>query len=316
MIISASRRTDIPALYSEWFMNRIRAGWCLVPNPIYMKQVSKVSLLPKDVEAIIFWSKNPAPLLSHLDELDKLGYRYYVQFTLNDYPHALEPGVPNLDNRITTFINLSRRLGPLRVIWRYDPIILSNFTPVEYHIDKFSKLAEELRGSTCRVMVSVVDLYSKTERRLSRLEKEDGFSFDRNASSSDSVVSLLRDFAVIAKRNNIEIFSCAEERDYSDIGVAPGRCIDERLLYRIWSLNIKYQKDYAQRECCLCMLSKDIGINDTCIHGCPYCYSTRDCALAERRFSEHDPDSPILWGKPDKLPLKIDKTDAQTRLFQ
>lgn len=315
MIISASRRTDIPAFYSQWFINRIRAGWCIVPNPLNMKQISKVSLRPEDVEAIIFWSKNPAPLLSYLDELDKLGYRYYFQFTLNDYPHALEPGVPSLDNRITTFLNLSRRLSPLRVIWRYDPIIISNFTPIEYHIDRFSRLAEELRGSTSRVMVSVVDLYSKTERRLSYLEQEEGFSFDRNIPNSDNIVNLLRDIAVIAKRNSMEIFSCAEERNYSNVGVVPGRCIDERVLNKIWRLNLKYKKDNSQRKYCLCMRGKDIGINDTCIHGCTYCYSTRDDALAERRFREHNPDSPILWGKPDMLTLKIDKDDTQIGLF-
>lgn len=315
MIISASRRTDIPTFYSQWFMNRIRAGWCIVPNPLNMKQISKVSLRPKDVEAIIFWSKNPAPLLSHLDELDKLGYRYYFQFTLNDYPRSLEPGVPNLNDRITTFLHLSRRLGPLRVIWRYDPIIISNFTPVEYHIDRFTRLAEELRDSTCRVMVSLLDLYSKTERRLSQLEQEEGFSFDKNFSNSDSVTNLLKALAVIAKRNNMDIFSCAEERNYSNVGVTPGRCIDEGLLNRTWRLNLKYRKDSSQRKYCLCMISKDIGINDTCKQGCPYCYSTRDYALAERRFSEHNPDSPILWGKLDNLPKRIDKADTQTRLF-
>lgn len=316
MIISASRRTDIPAFYSQWFMNRIRAGWCVVPNPLNMKQISKVSLKPEDAEVIIFWSKNPAPLLSHLDELDNLGYKYYFQYTLNDYPHALEPGVPNLDNRITTFINLSQRLGPLRVIWRYDPIIISNFTPIGYHIDRFSRLAEELRGSTYRVVISIVDLYSKTERRLTLLEKEDGFIFDRKILNTDRIVNLLGDMAVIAKRNKIEIFSCAEERNYSSVGVFPGRCIDEELMNKIWHLNLKYKKDNSQRIYCLCMGSKDIGINDTCIHGCPYCYSTRDYAVAERRFREHNPDSPVLWGKTEAIPIITEDIDAQMRLFK
>lgn len=315
MIISASRRTDIPAFYSKWFMNRIRAGYCLVPNPRNMKQVLRVSLQPRDTEAIVFWSKNPAPLLPHLGELDKLGFYYYFQFSLNDYPRALEPNIPSLNDRIATFKDLSRLIGPLRVVWRYDPIIISNVTSFDFHRERFTWIAEELKGATHGVMVSIVDFYQKTERRLSQLEKEEGYSFDRDVLSSDGITDLLKDLADIARKNNIEIFTCAEEKDYSQIGVPPGRCIDERLLARIWSLNLEYKKDPYQRESCLCMVSKDIGINDTCIHGCPYCYSTTNYAIAKRRFNEHDPNSPILWGKLDNLPETAKKADAQLRFF-
>ena len=301
MIISASRRTDIPALYSEWFMNRVHAGWCLVPNPLNTKQVSRVSLVPQEVDAVVFWSKNPAPMLPHLDELDRMELRYYFQFSLNDYPRELEPNIPSLDNRLRTFLNLSQHVGTSRVVWRYDPIIISNATPFEYHRQRFSQIAEELRGATNRVMVSIIDFYRKTDRRLSQLEKE-GFSFDRDASSSADMTDLLKDLAAIAKRSNIEIFTCAEERDYSEIGIPPGRCIDDRLLRQIWSLDLRYKKDPSQREYCLCTISKDIGINDTCIHGCPYCYATRNHALAERRYSEHDPSSPIIHRGRNGLP--------------
>ena len=187
MIISASRRTDIPAFYSNWLMNRIRDGYCLVPNPHNAKQVSRVSLHPNDVEAIVFWSKNPAPLLPHLGKLDKLGFHYYFQFSLNDYPRALEPNIPSLNDRVATFKDLSRLVGPLRVVWRYDPIIISDVTPFEFHRERFTWIAEELKGATHRVMVSIVDFYQKTERRLSQLEKEEGFTFDRNVSSSAGI---------------------------------------------------------------------------------------------------------------------------------
>jgi len=294
MIISASRRTDIPAFYSKWLMNRIRAGYCLVPNPRNLKQVSRVSLHPSDVEAIIFWSKNPAPLLPHLGELDKLGFHYYFQFSLNDYPWALEPNIPSLDDRIATFKDLSRLVGPLRVVWRYDPIIISNRTPFEFHRERFAWIAEELKGVTHRVMVSIVDFYQKTDRRLSQLEKEEGFSFDRDVLSSAGTTSLLRNLADIARKNNMEIFTCAEEKDYSQTGVTPGMCIDNKLLMKISSSNLQYKKDPSQRDSCLCMISKDIGINDTCLHGCPYCYATVNYSVAQRRYTEHDPDSPIL----------------------
>jgi len=314
VIISASRRTDIPALYSEWFMNRVRAGWCAVPNPLNMKQVSRVSLDPQEADSIVFWSKNPAPMLPHLNELDRRGFRYYFQFSLNDYPRELEPNIPSLDERLRTFLNLSKHIGLLRVVWRYDPIIISNMTPIEFHRERFSWIAEELRGATHRVMVSIVDFYQKTDRRLSQLE-QDGFIFDRKAASSASMVGLLKDLATIAKRQDMEIFTCAEEHDFSEIGIPPGCCVDERLLNRIWALNLRYRKDPTQRKCCLCMVSKDIGINDTCIHGCPYCYSTRNYALAERRYEEHDPSSPAIWGDAEMLHRIEKEQPEQMRLF-
>ena len=313
MIISASRRTDIPAFYSKWLMNRIRAGYCLVPNPRNLNQVSRVSLHPSDVEAIIFWSKNPAPLLPHLGELDKLGFHYYFQFSLNDYPWALEPNIPSLDDRIATFKDLSRLVGPLRVVWRYDPIIISNRTPFEFHRERFAWIAEELKGVTHRVMVSIVDFYQKTDRRLSQLEKEEGFSFDRDALSSAGTTSLLRNLADIARKNNMEIFTCAEEKDYSQTGVTPGMCIDNKLLMKISSSNLQYKKDPSQRDSCLCMISKDIGINDTCMHGCPYCYATVNYSVAQRRYTEHDPDSPLLWGKQEELPGTTKEDNVQMR---
>ena len=298
MIISASRRTDIPAFYGEWFMNRVRAGWCLVPNPFNMGRMSRVSLHTTDVDALVFWSKDPAPFLPHLDELDDLGYRYYFLFTLNAYPAALEPNVPPLGERLETFRTLSRRLGPQRVVWRYDPIIISSMTGPDFHKDRFAAIAGELRGATHRVVVSFVDFYRKTDRHLSQLERE-GFHFNREPVSAPVFTDLLRDLASIAVENGMEITSCAEDTDFSESGVSPGRCIDERLLNSLWGLDLGYEKDAGQRPPCLCMISRDIGVNDTCLHGCPYCYATRSDSIARRRFSEHDPESPVLWASPE-----------------
>lgn len=281
-------------------MSRIRAGWCLVPNPMNPGQVSLVSLKPEDVDAFVFWSKNPAPLLRHLDELDRAGFRYYFQLTINDYPEALEPNIPGLDDRITTFLRLSGHLGPLRVIWRYDPIVLSNITTADFHREKFASIAERLDGATHRVMVSIVHFYRKTERRLSKLEQE-GFSFDKEAISSQSIAHLVRDLAVIARQHNMVSFTCASERDFTGLGMPPGRCIDGGLLHELWGLPDHYSRDPYQRKHCRCSTSKDIGINDTCIQGCPYCYSTRNNEVAQRRYKEHDPGSPALWGHPEKV---------------
>lgn len=295
MIISASRRTDIPAFYSKWFINRVRAGWCQVPNPLNYGQLSYVSLKPEDVDAIVFWSKNPAPMFTYLDELDERGFHYYFQFALNDYPRVFEPNVSSLEERIRTFRELSIRIEPRRIIWRYDPIIISNQTPPDFHREKFSKMAEELRDSTQRVMVSFVDYYQKTDRRLSSLEKF-GFKFDKKVANSRVAWNLLRDLAAIARDHDMELFTCAEERDFSKVGAAPGRCVDGELLRELWSLHGHTKKDPTQRAACLCVVSKDIGMNDTCVHGCQYCYSTGNLSLAQRRYLEHDPDSPVIWG--------------------
>lgn len=313
MIISASRRTDIPALYSKWFMNRVRAGWCAVVNPMNAKQISHVSLKPQDVDVIVFWSKNPAPMLEHLSELDQLGFRYYFQVSLNDYPPELEPNIPSFDDRLETFLELSRRVGPFRVIWRFDPIIISNITSADYIRQKFECISHELQGSTHRVIVSIVDFYQKTERRLAALEKL-GYVFDREAAYSSRIDGLLKDIADTAKNRDLEIYSCAEDRDYSNLGIPPGGCIDDKIIQRLWSTNLRYTKDPSQRKCCLCTVSKDIGINDTCIHGCPYCYSTRSLEIAERRYNEHDPNSPVLWGDLKYFSSMVDKSSPQLQL--
>lgn len=311
MIISASRRTDIPAFYTEWFINRVRAGWCEVPNPLNFGQISYVSLKPEDVDAIVFWSKNPSPIMQYLGELDERGFRYYFQFSLNNYPKALEPNIPVIDERIRTFQKISNRLGSLRIMWRYDPIIISNRTPSDFHREEFSNIAKALKGYTSRVMVSLVDFYQKTDRRLANLEKE-GFHFDREAIHSQTAWELLKDLSIIAKSNGMNIFTCAEERDFSDAGIPPGRCIDGELLYRLWLLKDHTKKDPTQRSACLCVVSKDIGINDTCIHGCPYCYSTRNLELARRRYSQHDPKPPVIWGSSRQL-SEAEKTDQRKK---
>lgn len=285
-----------------------------MPNPLNARQVSSVSLNPEEIEAIIFWSKNPAPMLPHLDELDRMGFRYYWQFCLNDYPRELEPNMPPVEDRIRTFLALSQRVGPLRVVWRYDPIIISNRTPAEFHRERFTSVADRLRGATYRVMVSVVDFYQKTNRRLSKLEGR-GFWFDQTAASSEEMLDLLKDLAMAASEREIKMFTCAEERDLSAIGIARGRCIDEDLINRIWSCNLRYRKDPAQRDLCLCMVSKDIGVNDSCVHGCPYCYATRDHGLAERRYREHDPRSPAIWGDVEVLRELEKQAPRQMRLL-
>lgn len=260
MIVSASRRTDIPAFHSAWFMNCLRRGFVEVKNPYNPDQVSKVSLLPDDVDSIVFWTKNPTPLLAHLAEIEKMGHRYSFQFTLNNYPRDLEPKVPSLDDRIRRFIELSDRIGPRQVVWRYDPIILSNKTGADFHRRAFKNLCRKLGPHTRRVVVSLIDYYKKTRRNLKPLDYE----FDFDAADRPETDELLKDLATMAREQKLEIFTCAQERDYTSLGIPPGRCIEG---------DGPYKKDPSQREHCRCTQSRDIGAYGTCQHACPYCYA-------------------------------------------
>lgn len=295
MIISASRRTDLPAFFSEWLMDRLRKGFCLVQNPFNRKTVSRISLLSNDVDVIVFWSKNPLPLIKHFKEIDSLGHRYYFQYTLNAYPLFLEPKVPPLQERINTFIEISKRLGANRIIWRYDPIIISNITSFDFHMREFGHLAKQLSGSTKRVVISLVDYYRKTNRRLSELSKH-GVILNKNPESTEQLQYLLKDMASVANAYDLEIVSCAEECDYSNLGICPGRCIDGDLINSLWPMGGKWKKDPGQRDACGCVVSRDIGMPDTCQHNCVYCYATVSENAAQNNWKKHDPKSAMLVG--------------------
>jgi hypothetical protein len=204
MIISASRRTDIPAFYAEWMVHRLREGYCTVPNPCNRNQVSSISLRPEDVDVIVFWTRNPLPLLPYLEELDSRGYRYYFQYTILGYPREIERHAPPLATAIETFRELSERLGSGRVIWRYDPIVFTGLTPPAFHRENFQRLAESLRGCTRRSVVSIVDMYRKTESRLKELE---GTPAAIRPCEAGDFQKLMRDLAELAPANGMDIVS-------------------------------------------------------------------------------------------------------------
>ena len=297
MIISASRRTDIPAFYTKWFMNRIRQGSCVVGNPFNSSQRYCVDLAPDAVDAIVFWSKNPAPLIPHLGELDDMGYRYYFQLTICNYPRDIEQYLPPLPERIATAVELARRIGPRRVIWRYDPIIISSRTDAQFHRREFASLASALEGSTTRVVVSLMDFYGKVERNLVEALECQGWEFGRTTGADDHTRELLRGLCDEARAHGLEIQSCAEAVDMSDLGISHGKCIDDDLIRSIWGIEVDGSKDPGQRSACGCAPSRDIGANNTCIHGCRYCYATTSHRSALSRHASHDPGSPDLAGR-------------------
>lgn len=256
-------------------MERVRAGWCDVPNPVNPRRVSRVSLAPPDVDVIVFWSKNPAPLLPFLNELDARGFRYCFLFTLNDYPRAIEPRVPDVAARIATFRALAARLGADRLAWRYDPIILSRNMPPDWHLAAFERIAAALDGCTPRTIVSIVDFYRRTRRRLAAVSAATGDVFCEDPFAEPRFEEFTRGLTSAAAEHGMAIQSCAEDPRLAALGVTPGKCIDDEFIRRAFGISVPGRKDPHQREQCGCVISRDIGVSDTCRHQCEYCYATR-----------------------------------------
>jgi hypothetical protein len=267
MIISASRRSDIPAFHSAWFMEQLRRGEVTVRNPFRPAQARTVSLKKQDVDAFVFWSRDPRLFLPHLPEIEHNGFPYYFLITATGYPRLLEPATPRLEEVLVFFEELAGRIGRRRVIWRYDPVLFSDLTGFIFHLDNFSKLAGLLAPFASRVIVSFFDPYPKVKRRLQKA----GIEIAAAAGSCEQQSDLLAQFAAVAARTGIEIQSCAEAA--SAAGVCPGKCIDEELLNELFGFGFPYCKDPAQRKLCLCQQSVDIGSYGTCRHGCIYCYA-------------------------------------------
>lgn len=287
MIISASRRTDIPAFYADWFLNRIKAGYVLVRNPMNYRQVSRVSLSREFVDCVVFWTKNPASLLTKLDQIKD--YKYYFQFTLNPYDREIETNLAKKAILTDTFKRLSEKIGKNRVIWRYDPIIINDRMDSAYHFKYFDLLARGLKDHTEKCTISFLNFYRKVESRLRALNARritDGEK--RNIAAG---------LSAIAASYGIQIDICAEELDFSDMGVNPAKCIDAELIESIIGEKLRSRKDSGQRKACGCAASIDIGAYDTCENGCLYCYANRSRELAKKNLALHDSGSPLLCGE-------------------
>lgn len=295
MLITVSRRTDLPAFYTPWFMNRLRAGYCTVPNPFNAGQVSLVDLRPQAVDAFIFVSRNYRPLLPHIEALDRQGYRAVYHGTLMDNPRLLDDHTPSLRAGLRTLSALADRVGKDCVIWRYDPIVISNQTPLDFHRRTFETIARALKGRAFRVIISLVDPYPKAVRRWEALVRQ-GLTVAQPEEAAGDFLALAPDLAEIAARNGMEIESCSERFDLSACGIRHGACIDGAYIARRFNLALEAKKDAGQRDACGCSLSRDVGMYDTCLHGCVYCYATNSFERARLRRQAHDPNSPSLVG--------------------
>lgn len=286
MIISCSRRTDIPAFYSDWFFNRLREGYVCVRNPVNRRQIRRISLAPQDVDCFVFWTKNPAPMLDRLHLLND--YTYYFQFTLTPYGKDIEPHLPPRDETSDTFIRLSGMIGKQRMIWRYDPILISDQIKLDYHVDHFGQMADRLAGHTQKCVISFIDIYRHIGSRLSGLSVR--------APEEADMRKLASAIARITGRLGIAVETCAEKIDLSDLGIKHGKCVDDHMISEMIGRKLNAAKDKYQRELCGCISSVDIGEYNTCGHLCKYCYANVSPKKIEKNCELHDAQSSLLIG--------------------
>ncbi len=287
MIISASRRTDIPAFFSDWFLKRIEEKYAYVRNPMNFHQVSKINLSPDVVDCIVFWSKNPAPMLPKLENLEN--YMYYFQYTLNAYDQDTEQNLPSLADRIDTFRKLSKIIGRQRMIWRYDPVILNERYTIEWHAEKYAAIAGALSSCTDKCIISFIDLYPVNSQRMKDNAIRELLTEEKR--------SLASRFSSAARANGISVNTCAEEIDLSDFDIGHSHCIDDKLISRLLGCPIEAGKDKGQRPACGCAASIDLGLYNTCQNGCIYCYANHNDNLRFRNFQAYDIDSPLLCSR-------------------
>lgn len=269
MVVSVSRRCDVPAFEGEWFSHILEAGRVTVRNPRNHRMERSVSLKREDVDAFVFWTRDPMPFLSRLDPLDHAGYPYYFLITVNRYPAVLEPSCPSVQKTRKSLKALRERIGRERIVWRYDPIILSDLTDSAFHRDNFNRLTDILSPFCSRVIISLLDMYPKVERRF----RNAAFRPLRMDGAPDVAGELLGHLSTAARNSGLGFQSCAEQLDLGKIAVEKGRCVDERLLNERFGLNLAYRKDRSQRKECLCHESIDIGAYGACRFGCLYCYA-------------------------------------------
>lgn len=320
IIISASRSTDIPAYYAEWFINRLKAGYVVWYNP-FNQQPVRVSF--EKCKVVVFWTKNPKPIIPYLHELDERGIHYYFQVTLNDYVNeGFEPNVPSVEERVATFKQLSSLIGKDRIIWRFDPLIVTNQLTPRDLLTKIWHVGNQLKGYTDKLVFSFVDVaaYRKVQ---SNLVKETPFFTKDNVSSAEMTPEQRQEIldGLVKIREawrkegwDITLATCGEDMDYDQFDIEHNRCIDGELMKRIFAEDeelvyylhtlkwperdifgqlppipnkVKKVKDSGQRKACGCMVSKDIGMYNTCRHLCVYCYANTSKELVLKNQEKH-----------------------------
>ena len=284
MIINSGCRTDIPAFYSKWFMNRIKEGYVYVRNPYYMTQVTKLSLSPDVVDCLVFGTKNPEPMIKYLEELNKYKQLWYI--TITPYGKDIEPNVPEKKKVIESFKKISESIGINSVNWRYDPIFIGMGFNVEKHINCFEKMAKDLKGYTKNCTISFLDLYEKVKRNAPKIKPP----------TREEQIELAKAFYKIGKDNGIIIHSCCEKTFLADYGMDCKGCMTKEIVEASIGERLNAPKIKNVREDCNCLLGNDIGVYNSCNHLCIYCYANADRETVKKNVRMHNPNSPFLIG--------------------
>ena len=318
VIVSASRSTDIPTFYSDWFVDRWKAGYVKWKNPF---NGNPIYISFENTRAVVFWTKNPKPIFKHLEFLDENVRNYYFQFSLNDYDdEGFEGKVPKVESRIKTFIELSNRIGKGKVVWRFDPLLLTDKIDVHELLKRVKRIGDELNGYTDKLVFSFADIsiYKKVE---SNLRKE---NVNYTEFSLDSMTEFAEGLQILNRTWNFQLGTCAEKFDLIKYGIIHNKCIDDELMIKLFRhdyelmkfLGVEFleptlfdsgveiekrrsKKDKGQREACGCIMSKDIGEYNTCPHECVYCYAntSKDIALLNYKTHISNPKSETITGK-------------------
>ncbi len=289
MIVSVSRRTDVPAFFGDWFIDKVQKGFVLVQSPYDNSLLYKVLLNPKVVDCFVFMSKNPAPFLPHLNYLDAQGYKYFFHFTLNPYDKSIEKNLPNKVALVETFKALSKRIGKEKVHWRYDPIIFGEEMGIAYHLCQFENFCNLLSSYTEKCFVSFLDFYPKVSKILSKNKFY--------APTETAKIELLGKMETIAEKSGIELNMCGDANDYSHLGIKNDGCFSLGYLQNLLGEELQIGKDKSGRADCRCVEAVDVGTYGVCSHKCIYCYANGTSAEMDYKLSDYNPKSPILCGK-------------------
>jgi hypothetical protein len=307
MIINTGSRTDIPAFFHRWLLNRVEEGFVCTRNP-YNDDIYRYPLDPKIIDCLCFCTKNPKPLLDNIDELSDFSQFWFV--TINPYGRDIERNVPDYRKVMKSFKELSDALGVEKVSWRYDPIFITQKYDLDFHFDAFEEMACELAGYTKDCTISFIDLYAKVLRNFPEVREV----------TVDERLAIGERFSKIAKKYDIQMKTCVEGTLLDRFGFDSSGCMTKQVIERAIGSNLAIPKGkYRIRECD-CIFGRDIGAYNTCLHGCRYCYANYSTRLVKRNFRLHNPDSPLLIGdvndsddvKEVREPSYI---DAQARLI-
>lgn len=300
MIINVGARSDIVNYYSKWLLNRLNEGYAYSRNPLFKNNVSKLSLKPEDVDCLIFCSKNYKPILENMEEINKK-YRILCHYTITAYGKDVEPNVPDIDESIKTLIELSQIIGKQKIIWRYDPVLLTENYTIEKHFETFEYIAKHISKHVQRCIFSFVEMYKKLDKNMP----------DIIPLTDDDKLELVDGLAKISKKYNLYTQTCGSDEDYEKRGIHLSGCITSEILEEANNIEYKQSKAKPLRKGCHCLPNRDIGAYDTCLNGCKYCYANKNPELARNNLKLHDENSPLLIGnikKTDKISVAKPRT--------